>query len=29
MGDVLRRRDLIPKGRYRDWDGSAEIFELK
>jgi hypothetical protein len=29
VGDLLRRHDVIPKGRYRDWDGSAEIFELR
>jgi hypothetical protein len=29
MDDVIRRPELSPAGRYRDWIGWAEMFELK
>jgi hypothetical protein len=29
MAEVIRRPELAPVGRYRDWIGWAEIFELK
>ena len=30
MGEIARRPELIPSGRYRDWiDGDTQIFELR
>ncbi len=26
---IVRRRELIPKGRYRDWTGATALFELE